>query len=96
MSQLSDGFIFGLHVLDCLGVDFDSDEVRRFVREVADGRRVLRNSSETDVSNMENNHGMPFQEPLRSELLRDHRDWCKNVDVKNVAIAKELIAELPH
>ena len=66
-----------LHVLDNLGIDFDSDAVQNCVREVAEGGRFLRNSSEDDLKNMERNRGMPFIEPEQLELLGHHRDWCK-------------------
>ena len=95
MTEHAEGFVFGLHLLDSLGVDFDSEEIQRCVREVADGCRVLSNRSEDDLQNMERNRGVPFEEPQRSELLCHHREWCKEMDAKNVAIARRIIAGMP-
>lgn len=95
MGELTDGYLFAFHVLNCMGVDFDSDAVKKCVREVADGSRVLRNSPEDDLENIERNKGSRIEEPERSQLLNHHRDHCKQIDAKNVAIAKQLIAEWP-
>ena len=90
MSELYDGYLFALHVLNSLGIDFNSKDVKKRVAAVADGHAILGNTPEVDLRMMKLNEPLPIDDAILLEMLRKNFD---TYHAKNVLIARRICKE---
>lgn len=93
MSDLTDGYLFAFHPLSKLGIPFETDAVTHLLAEVANSRTSLMNTPEEDLRMMKLNGPLGMDE---SEMLRRIEEFNASMCAKHIAVAKKLVAEMPH
>jgi hypothetical protein len=87
MSDLNDGFLFALHIIDSLGVQFDSHAVKSRVADVANGLVVLGHTPEEELRNIQLNAPVAVDE---IQTLSNLRKFFDNAKAKNSLIAQRI------